>query len=146
MNRIPPFVRFIDPLARRLLKWGIPMGPNTLLTVPGRKSGQPRTAAVAVVEVDGRRWVIGSYGNVNWVRNLRAAGEGMIGVGGRQQRVSAVELSTAEVAAFFRDVLVPYTDGLPLVARMWVPREIIDHPENAASSRPVFELHAQPAA
>src|SRR5918992_1922326 len=118
MTQVPAFVRFFNPLARRLLGFGIPMGPNTLLTVRGRKSGLPRTTPVAVLEVDGRRWVIGAYGDVNWVRNLRAAREGVIRVGGRPQRVRAVELSTEEAAAFFREVLVPYVGRLPLVWRM----------------------------
>jgi deazaflavin-dependent oxidoreductase (nitroreductase family) len=121
------------------------MGPNTLLTIRGRKTGEPRTAAVAVVEVDGQRWVIGAYGNVNWVRNLRAAGEGILRVGRRPELVRAVELSTEEAADFFREVLAPYAHGLPPIARMWIPGEILDDPERAASNRPVFELHAQPA-
>ena len=147
MTQVPAFVRFFHPLARRLLDLGIPMGPNTLLTVRGRKSGLPRTTPVAVVEADGRRWVIGAYGDVNWVRNLRAAREGVIRVGGRPQQVRAVEFSTEEAAAFFREVLVPYLGRLPLVWRMvtmLVAREILDDPTGAASSRPVFELHAQP--
>ncbi|MEX0666870.1 MAG: nitroreductase family deazaflavin-dependent oxidoreductase [Acidimicrobiia bacterium] len=141
---MPWFVRVVDPLARRLLRLGIPMGPNTLLTVRGRRSGQPRTAAVAIVEVDSRRWVIGSYGNVNWVRNLRAAGEGTIRTGRRSEQIVAVELSAEEAAAFFRDVLAPYVEGLPWIGRIWVPQEILEDPVSAASSRPVFQLHAQP--
>lgn len=145
MTQIPWFVRFLDPLARRLLRWGIPIGPNRLLTVRGRKTGEPRAAGVAVIEFDGRRWVMGTYGVVNWVRNLRAAGEGTLRVGRQPERVRAVELSTKEAAKFFREVLVPYSHGLPLLARMWVPREILDDAESAANSRPVFELHAQHA-
>ncbi len=64
---------------RGLLRRGMPMGPNAMLTVRGRKTGEPRTAAVAVLEVDGRRWILGAYGEVNWVRNLRAAGRGQRG-------------------------------------------------------------------
>ena len=50
--------------------------PNAyLLTVTGRKSGQPRSNPVAVVKVGSKRWLVGPYGNVSWVLNARAAGE-----------------------------------------------------------------------
>src|SRR2546423_11430149 len=92
-TRVPFFVPLFNPIARRLLGVGIPLGPNALLTVRGRKSGQPRTTPVALVEVGGRRWVIGTFGEVNWVRNLRAAGEASLAVGQRQLQVHAVELT-----------------------------------------------------
>lgn len=143
-GEIPWLVRVVDPLARRLLRLGMPMGPNTLLTVRGRKTGQPRTAAVAVVEIEGRRWVIGSYGDVNWVRNLRAAGEGSLRRGRSSQPVVTRELGTKEAAVFFRNVLTPYVAGLPWIGRMWVSEEILEDPDGAALSRPVFELHVPP--
>ena len=73
--RVPAFIRLSNPITQRLLRANMPMGPNLLLTVRGRTTGEPRTAAVAVAEIDGRRYVIGAYGDVNWVKNLRAAGE-----------------------------------------------------------------------
>ena len=57
MTTAPAFVRASNPLSRRLLQLGTPMGPNVLLTVRGRTSGLPRSAAVAVVESEGRRYV-----------------------------------------------------------------------------------------
>lgn len=119
------------------------MGPNTLLTVPGRRTGLPRSAAVAVVEVEGRRWVVGTFGEVNWVRNLRSAGEAVLGAGGRSQRFTAIELGPKEAETFFRHVLLPYVRGMPLLGRMFVmrlARDVLDDPAGAASSRPVFEL------
>lgn len=147
ITHVPGVVRFLDPLVRRLLAVGIPMGPNTLLTVPGRKTGLPRTFAVAVAEVDGRRWVVGTFGEVNWVRNLRSAGSGLIRVAGREEPVVARELSRTEGAAFFRDVLKAYVRSLPAVARVFTglflhltAPEVLDDPVHAARTRPVFEL------
>ena len=55
---------------------GMPTGaPNILLTVRGRRTGMPRTVALGMVEVDGRRFVQASYGESGWVTNLRTAGE-----------------------------------------------------------------------
>src|SRR5215472_13993403 len=147
-THVPFFVPIFNPIARRLMGFGIPLGPNALLTVRGRKTGTPRTTPVAVVSLDGRRWVIGTFGEVNWVRNLRAAGEGTITLGRRQERVRGVELTPDEAAAFFREVVGQYVRRLALAR--WLVRsllgagEIIDDPVHAARSRPVFELTRQP--
>ena len=112
MTQAPALIRYSAPVTRRLLGAGLGMGPNELLTVRGRVSGLPRTAPVAVVELNGRRWVVGTFGEVNWVRNLRAARVAEIGVGNRRLRVTAVELSDGAATAFFRDVVAAYVDGL----------------------------------
>jgi deazaflavin-dependent oxidoreductase (nitroreductase family) len=141
---VPRFVPFLNPLASRLLRLGPLMGPNALLTVRGRKSGQPRTTPVALVEAEGRRWTVGTFGNVNWVRNLRTAGEATVTVGRRTERVRAVELDRDEAAAFFADVLVPYA-ARTRIARWMLGsllggRDILEDPRGAATRRPVFEL------
>src|SRR5258708_25447867 len=92
-SRVPRFVPLFNPLAMRLLRRGRLMGPNTLLTVRGRKSGEMRTTPVALVELDGRRWIIGTFGETNWVRNLRAAKAGIIEVGDPREDVHARELT-----------------------------------------------------
>ena len=143
-TKAPALVRMFNPVARRLLGGGVPMGPNGLLTVKGRTSGQPRSTAVAVLELDGRRYLIGAYGHVNWVRNLRAAGEGTIEVGQRSEKIRAVELTPPEGAAFFRDILVPFVSRQPAPARFFARRLLrqpITDPVGASSKYPVFELH-----
>ena len=40
MNRAPRLIRLSNPISRGLLRLGMPMGPNTLLTVRGRTSGE----------------------------------------------------------------------------------------------------------
>src|SRR5437660_557036 len=44
--RVPFFVPIFNPIARRLLGAGVPLGPNALLTVRGRRTGAPRTTPV----------------------------------------------------------------------------------------------------
>jgi hypothetical protein len=53
----PRWVTFWGPIAKFLLVAGVPMGPNALVTIRGRKSGLPRTTPLAIIEVSGRRWV-----------------------------------------------------------------------------------------
>jgi deazaflavin-dependent oxidoreductase (nitroreductase family) len=142
---VPFIVSVLNPIAARLLGAGLPLGPNALLTVPGRKSGQPRTTGVALVEVQGRRWVVGTFGDVNWTRNLRAAGEGVLTRGRVRERVQSVELTPEEAAVFFSDVLLPYTRRVPfgrwMIGSVLGARDILDDPAGAARRHPVFELH-----
>src|SRR6186997_2083944 len=90
--RVPLQVRLFSPILKFLLAARVPLGYNRLVTVRGRKSGQPRTAAIAVLEVDGRRWVWAPWGEVNWVRNLRAAGRATVAMPGGIEEVRASEL------------------------------------------------------
>ncbi len=141
--RAPSFVRFFNPVAQRVLRVGPLMGPNALLTVRGRKSGAPRTTPVALVDIGGRRWVIGTFGEVNWVRNLRAAGEATVTVGRKTQEMQARELGLEERIAFFRDVVGPYVRRLRiggLLLSILGARDILANPAAAAEHRPVFEL------
>jgi len=142
--RLPWFVPLVNPIARRLLAAGLPMGPNVLVTIRGRKSGLPRTTPLTVIEFVGRRWLLAPYGDVNWVRNLRAAGRATITVRRRNEEVTAAELGLAETVAFFRDVLRPRVQQTRVGA--WIVRHLdridLDHPADAAKGRPVFELHS----
>jgi deazaflavin-dependent oxidoreductase (nitroreductase family) len=76
--KMPWYIPAFSPLLVRLLRAGVPLGFNGLITIRGRKSGQPRTAGVAIIQREGRRFVWAPFGEVNWVRNLRAAGEATI--------------------------------------------------------------------
>ncbi len=93
------------------------LGFNGLITIRGRKSGLPRTTPLAIIEVSGRRWVWSPWGDVHWVRNLRAAGGATITVRGRAEEVIATELDAAQRDAFFRDVLGPVARAMPLGVR-----------------------------
>jgi deazaflavin-dependent oxidoreductase (nitroreductase family) len=143
----PRFIRLTSPLTSFFLRHGAPMGPNTVLTVRGRKSGRMLDVPVAVVELDHRLWVLGAYGDVNWVRNLRVAGEADVRIKGHTQHVTAIELDQAQATSFFRDRLYPYVDRLPRLGRWFghllfrlVAPELLSDPAAAARKRPVFEL------
>src|SRR4051812_13389552 len=149
MSQAPTIVRLSNPLTRRLMGLGLPMGPNVLMTVRGRKSGEPRTAPVALVQIDHRRYVIGAYGAVHWVLNLRAAGEADIRLRRGTLHVRARELDRAAAVEFFGTTLAGYIRRFPVLGRVFarllfglVGPEVLDDPEKAAETRPVFELTA----
>jgi deazaflavin-dependent oxidoreductase (nitroreductase family) len=146
--RKPAVVRFFDPIAKRLLGAGVPMGPNALITTRGRKSGLPRTTPVALVELEGRRWIQSPFGEVNWVRNLRVSGEATLGFGSREESVTATELGIDEAATFYSERLAPYFRRIPAPVR-WVMgsmigmQAILEDPEKASHEHPVFELRSK---
>ncbi|MFG2652134.1 nitroreductase family deazaflavin-dependent oxidoreductase [Streptomyces sp. NPDC048436] len=82
---------------------GLPFGPMHLLTVPGRKSGLPRTTPVAPVIVHGTRYILQAYPDSDWVKNARAAGHGILTRGRRAQQVDLVELPEEERGAVLRE-------------------------------------------
>jgi len=139
----PRWIRMFTPLTRPLLAAGLPLGFNGLLTVRGRKSGQPRTTPLAIITVSGRRHVWSPWGEVHWVRNLRAAGHATITVRGRKEEVRVTELDPAERVAFFRDVVGPVARKIPFGMSFIriVDGVDLNDPLAAADGRPVFELH-----
>lgn len=142
MKRIPRWVRLFNPIAKLLLAVGVPMGPDVLLTVRGRKTGLPRSTPVAVAEIAGRWWLIAPFGEVDWVRNLRAAGRGTLTDRRVKHEITATELGMAEKVRFFREILDPYLRA-NLVARWFVRRldRIPEDPIDAAEAEIVFEVH-----
>lgn len=140
----PGWVALFTPLAKLLLRAGIPLGFNGLITIRGRKTGLPRTNPVAIIEVEGKRWIWAPWGEVHWVRNLRAAGQATITQRGRAEEVRATELNAAERIGFFRDDLGALARSIPL--GVWFIRTVdgvdLTDPVAAAHGRPVFELQA----
>ena len=68
-----------------------------LLTVAGRKSGQPHTVPVAYVERDGDYYLAATAGGQpkepQWIRNLRAASSATVEVGRDRKSVSVEVLA-----------------------------------------------------
>jgi deazaflavin-dependent oxidoreductase (nitroreductase family) len=143
-GRAPWYVPLLNPIAKPLLSAGMPLGFNGLITIPGRKSGLPRTTPVAIIRVSGRRWIWAPWGEVQWVRNLRAAGRATITVRRRTEEVRATELEPIQRVEFFRDVLGPLARSIPFGVTFIRLADGVDlnDPVDAAEGRPVFELHS----
>ena len=88
-----------------------------LLTVAGRKSGQPHTVPVAYVERDGDYYLAATAGGQptepQWIRNLRATPTATIQVGRRQMPVSVEVLSGAAREAAWHDFVTTYPSFAP---------------------------------
>jgi deazaflavin-dependent oxidoreductase (nitroreductase family) len=105
----PFYFGTFNTVVKSLLRIGVPMGPMTLLTVKGRKSGIPRTTPIGLMQRDGRYYLVGTFGDANWCRNLRAAGEAMVGRGMKRRKIFAAEvLDPGERAVLLKEILTPY--------------------------------------
>lgn len=130
-----------------VLRRGLRLGPIVMLTVRGRRTGVLRTNPVDLFEHDGRHWLVSTHGvgDANWVRNLRAAGEGTLARGPHSWSFTAVELSQQEAATMLRDVVAPRLArpgaGFVLRRALRVPADAsADDLVRTAEQHPVFEL------
>ena len=107
--RRPLYFGTFNFLVKSLLRIGIPFGPMALITVRGRKSGVPRTNPVGLMENRGRYFTIGTFGDSNWCKNLRVAGEAKIGRGRKRRQFWISELRDPEErAGLLKEILAPY--------------------------------------
>ena len=82
-----------------------------VLTVPGRKTGAPRSTPVTPMTLDGKRYVVGGFPGADWVRNARAAGEATLERGRHSERVR-IDFSAATSAAARRCAFDPSNSSL----------------------------------
>jgi deazaflavin-dependent oxidoreductase (nitroreductase family) len=97
-------------MMRLLLRLGLAPRTTVLLTVPGRRTGRPRSTPVTLVEEDGQRWLVAPYGPVGWVHNARAAGQVELSRGRRSETVWLKELAPEAAAP----ILKAYLDRVPI--------------------------------
>jgi len=131
--------RIESALIAVLLRAGVKMGTTSLLTVRGRKSGQPHTVPVVLVEQNSKRWLVAPYGVVQWVRNIRVAGTAMLTRGRHSEEITVTELPAQEAAPVLKQYLSHVSGGVRSYfdARKDAPLEAF---EREASRHPVFQV------
>jgi deazaflavin-dependent oxidoreductase (nitroreductase family) len=91
--RIPKYVPIGNAAVKLFTRLGVKTGPVNIITVAGRRSGQPRSTPVTPWPVDGKRYVIAAIGTSDWARNARAAGKGTLTSGRTTTRVRLTEVT-----------------------------------------------------
>lgn len=97
--------------------------PMPTLTLPGRKTGRPRSTPVRPYEVNGQRYVIGVADLSDWVKNARAAGQGVLSSGRRSERVRLVDLPERERGPVLREFPVKVPHGVAMFVKTGVVTE-----------------------
>jgi deazaflavin-dependent oxidoreductase (nitroreductase family) len=136
-------VRFANLIVSFFLRLGLPMGPQALITVAGRKSGLPRTTPVALNRRDDGWLLVSVWGEVDWVKNLRASGSAVITRRRHQIPVRVLELADGEAAVGLRDLV----SSIGFIVRWVIGRQFDTHPtasldewKEEALRHPVFWL------
>ena len=84
---------------------GISVWGSRILRVRGRKTGEWHSHPVNLLTYEGKQYLVAPRGLTQWVRNIRAAGGGELGLGGRVQSFKAVEISDDEKLPILRAYL-----------------------------------------
>jgi deazaflavin-dependent oxidoreductase (nitroreductase family) len=102
--RPPRWLKPVNRFTMAMSRLGVNLSDDKtmVLTVPGRKSGTPRSTPVDPMTVDGKRYVVGGFPNADWVQNVRAAGEATLRRGRRQERVRMIELPADQAGPLLR--------------------------------------------
>jgi deazaflavin-dependent oxidoreductase (nitroreductase family) len=136
--------RWLGPASRVntwLLRRGLRIGTQHILSVPGRKTGLMRSTPVSLVIVDGSRYIVSGEG-LAWVANVRAAGWGTIERARRSERVALTELPAADRGPILRAFWHQVPHGRQFIARFFglAPDATADDFEAAAPRCPVFRI------
>jgi deazaflavin-dependent oxidoreductase (nitroreductase family) len=114
----PP--RWLKPMNKLMIamqRLGVPTGPAMVLTVPGRKSGQPRSTPMTPFDHEGGLYTVAGYPGADWAANARAAGLGTLTTGRRSRRVRIVTLSPDESRPVLRAFAIKVPVGVGFAKR-----------------------------
>ncbi len=112
-----PLRRLGNSLIRPLARLGLAGRRTHVLTVPGRKTGEPRSTPVQLIFIDGQRWLVAPYGEGDWVKNARAAGSVDLTRARKTERVRVDEVGPEDAAPVLREylrhtsIVKPYFDA-----------------------------------
>ena len=142
--RPPRWLKPVNKVLMVMLRLGLPISrveSPMVLTVPGRKTGKPRSTPVTPMDVDGKRYVVNGYPGADWVNNVRAAGEVTLAQGRRTQRVRMVELPLDEARPVLRAFPAAVPAGVELMKRVGLLTDgTPDEAEGLAGRCPVFRI------
>jgi deazaflavin-dependent oxidoreductase (nitroreductase family) len=97
--------RIFNPIVALFTRAGVSVWGSRELRVRGRKTGEWRTTPVNLLTYEGNRYLVAPRGVTQWVRNLRAVGEGELRVGRRTEAFRATELPDEEKPPILRAYL-----------------------------------------
>lgn len=142
----PRYLKPMNKLMMAVQKLGIPTGPAMVLTVPGRKSGQPRSTPMTPFEFQGGLYVVAGYPGADWAANARAAGAGTLARGRRRNQVRIVELTAEEARPVLRAFPKEVPVGVSFAKRSGMVRDgTSDEFEALAGRLAVFRFEPMPS-
>lgn len=119
---------------------GVSLMGSRVLEVRGRSSGEPRRTPVNLLSFEGQRYLVAPRGETQWVRNLRASGEGRLLLGRRGESFNAVEVGDEEKAPILRAYLKRWKAEVGVFFDGVGPDSPEEQLAAAAPRHPVFRL------
>src|SRR6478735_10620070 len=119
----PRFLKSMNKVVLALGRIGLPAGPSQVLTVPGRKSGQPRSTPMTPFDHDGGLYTVAGYPGADWAANARAAGVGTLTRGRRSRPIKIVELDREQSRPVLREFPVQVPVGVAFAKRSGLVRD-----------------------
>lgn len=142
---LPRWAKSLNTLIVGIHKLGIRMGPLSVLTVPGRITGEPRRTPMTPFSWEGQMYVT-AFPGVEWARNARAAGTGTLTRGRKSRRVTIVELTPEQARPVLRLVPRSVPVGAAFLKRAGLIGEVTPDAVEALAGRcTVFRLEPLPA-
>ena len=134
--------RVMNPLIGLLTRFGLSFWGSRILEVRGRTSGEPRRNPVNPLSFGGSRYLVAPRGHTQWVRNLRATGEGHLLLGSRREHFTANEIGDAEKEPILRAYLARWKWEVGQFFDGVGPDSPSEEFARIASDHPVFRISA----
>ncbi len=134
--------RLFNRLFGMLVGWGIGPSYSYLLQVQGRKSGRTYSTPVNMLDYQGKRLLVATRGETQWVRNARVSGQVWLKKGRSRQGFKLRALDDREKP----DVLREYLSRYKLAVQRFFPvppDARLEAFSDIAGQYPVFELIPQ---
>jgi deazaflavin-dependent oxidoreductase (nitroreductase family) len=122
---------------------GLSVAGSRVLEVRGRTTGQPRRTPVNPLTIDGTRYLVAPRGQTQWVRNLRARGEGRLLGRGRAEAFTAAELGDDEKPPILREYLRRWKWEVGMFFEGIGPDSSDEELRHIAPDHPVFRIEGR---
>ena len=125
-----------------LTRMGISVAGSRVLEVRGMKTGEPRRVPVNLLTHGSDRYLVAPRGNTQWVRNMRAQGGGVLLLGPRSERFTAVEIPDSEKVSILRAYLERWKWEVGAFFAGVGPDSSDDELLRIAPDHPIFRIQA----
>jgi deazaflavin-dependent oxidoreductase (nitroreductase family) len=141
----PAWLKPMNKFMIAVQKLGLRTGPAMVLTVPGRKTGQPRSTPMTPFSHDGALYTVAGYPGSDWAANARAAGTGLLSRGRKSRRITIIELSPADARPVLRAFPGQVPVGVSFAKRSGLVQDgTPDEFERLAGRLAVFRFDPEP--
>jgi deazaflavin-dependent oxidoreductase (nitroreductase family) len=113
----------MNSIVKAMQRLGVHTGPAMILTVPGRKTGKPRSTPMTPFTYRGELYTVAGYPGADWAANARAAGAGTLSRGRTSRDITIVELDTEQSRPVLREFPVQVPVGVGFAKRSGLVRE-----------------------